>query len=145
MFLGLAVFLVIGTILAFLALRAIHDNGISEAFSEGETSFRIDEKATASECIARSALSFIEYENKDLAGDDFFGFNLFVEEDSWMVLTYNGCAVATLTKEERETTAIINGETVKGSLPAYRTNTFPPELREGMAGRQYLQAQRRHR
>ena len=49
-----------------------------------------------------------------------------------MVLTYNGCAVATLTKEERETTAIINGESVKGSLPAYRTNTFPPELREGM-------------
>ena len=188
MFLGLAVFLVIGTILAFLALRAIHEltfgrsnrrqqaapekkqpepekkkspseskaesqkrqlekqvpegtkrryaaslfNGISEAFFEGETSFRIDEKATASECIARSALSFIEYENKDLAGDDFFGFNLFVAEDSWMVLTYNGCAVATLTKEERETTAIINGETVKGSLPAYRTNTFPPELREGM-------------
>ncbi len=33
---------------------------------------------------------------------------------------------------ERETTAVINGETVTGTVPAYRTNTFPPELKEGM-------------
>lgn len=107
-------------------------NGISEAFSLEETSFRIDEKAIADACISRSALSFIEYNNRELAGKDFFGFNLIVEDDERMVLTYNGCAVATLTKIERETTAVINGETVTGTVPAYRTNTFPPELKEGM-------------
>ena len=66
------------------------------------------------------------------AGEDYYGFNLIVEDDARMVLTYNGCAVATLTKIERETTAIINGESVTGTIPAYRTNTFPPELKEGM-------------
>ena len=188
MFLGLAVFAIVATILAILALKAVHTlslgrsgrqaasgkklseaeatkkesqakgqeqtqksqvekevpeetkrrysaslfNGISEAFHQEETSFRIDEKATADECIAQGALSYIEYNNRELAGKDFFGFNLIVEEDSRMVLTYNGCAVATMTKVERVTTGIINGETVTGTIPAYRTNTFPPELREGM-------------
>ena len=49
-----------------------------------------------------------------------------------MVLTYNGSAVATLTRIERETTAVINGETVTGTLRAYRTNTFPPRLKDEM-------------
>ena len=107
-------------------------DGISEASYLEDTSFRIDEKATADECISGSALSYIEYNNRELAGKDYFGFNLIVEDDARMVLTYNGCAVATLTKIERETTAIINGEPVTGTIPAYRTNTFPPELKEGM-------------
>lgn len=107
-------------------------SGISEAFHQEETPFRIDGKAIADACISRSALSFIEYNKRELAGKDFFGFNLIVEDDERMVLTYNGCAVATLTRIERETTAVINGETVTGTVPAYRTNTFPPELKESM-------------
>ena len=56
-------------------------DGISEAFYLEDTSFRIDEKATADECISGSALSYIEYNNRELAGKDFFGFNLIVEDD----------------------------------------------------------------
>ena len=107
-------------------------NGISEAFSDVDTSFRIDGKALADECVSRTSLSFLEYNNRELAGEDFHGFNLIVEEDSRMALTYGGSAVATLTKVEREATAVINGETVIGTMPAYRTNTFPPELKPGM-------------
>lgn len=106
--------------------------GISEAFSSEESTFRIDGKAIADQVVEGSSLSYLEYNNRELAGEGYLGFNLIVEEDCRMVLTYGGCAVATLTKIERETTAVINGETVTGTMPAYRTNTFPPELKEGM-------------
>jgi hypothetical protein len=107
-------------------------SGITESFSTGETSFRIDGKALADECVSESALSYLEYNNRELAGRDFYGFNLLVEDDARMVLTYGGSAVASLTLIEREATAVINGETVRGTAPGYRVNTFPPELREGM-------------
>ena len=106
--------------------------GISEEFSPGTGDFRIDPEDIASRCTEGSRLSRLEYTNRDLAGDDFRGFNLIVEEDSRMVLTYCGSAVASLTKTETEATAIINGETVTGTMTGYRINTFPPRLKEGM-------------
>ena len=106
--------------------------GIFEAFSPEESDFKIDEKALADECVQGSSLSYLEYNNRELAGDDFLGFNLIVEEGSRMVLTYGGSAVASMTVIERQSTAIINGETVTGTMPGYRINTFPPELKPGM-------------
>lgn len=106
--------------------------GISEEFSPGTGDFRIDSEDIASRCTEGSRLSRLEYTNRDLAGDDFRGFNLIVEEDSRMVLTYCGSAVASLTKTETEATAVINGETVTGTMTGYRINTFPPRLKEGM-------------
>ena len=108
-------------------------SGISEAFSPEDSEFQIDEKALADECVADSTLSYLEYHNRELAGDDFHGFNLIVEQDSRMVLTYGGTAVASMTMVERKATAIINGETVTGTMPGFRINTFPPELKPGMS------------
>ena len=116
-----------------LRFEASLHSGITECFSSGETAFRIDGKALADECVSASALSYLEYNNRELAGKDFYGFNLLVEDNARMVLTYGGSAVASLTLIEREATAVINGQTVKGTAPGYRVNTFPPELREGMA------------
>ena len=112
--------------------EAAVSSGISEAFSPEDADFQIDEKALADECVAVSSLSYLEYHNRNLAGDDFHGFNLIIEQDSRMVLTYCGSAVASMTKVERKATAIINGETVSGTMPGYRINTFPPELKPGM-------------
>ena len=112
--------------------EAAVSSGISEAFSPEDADFQIDEKALADECVADSSLSYLEYHNRELAGDDFHGFNLIVEHDSRMVLTYCGSAVASMTKVERKATAIINGETVSGTMPGFRINTFPPELKPGM-------------
>ena len=107
------------------------DEGITEEFCTDETSFRIDGKALADECVLASSLSYLEYDNRALAGKEFHGFNLIVEDGSRMVLTYDGSAVASLTKTEKETAAIINGKTVIGTMPSWRTNTFPPEVKEG--------------
>ena len=111
---------------------AASSEGIGEDFWNEETAFRIDGKTIADSCVEGSSLTYLEYSNRELTGDEFHGFNLIVEEGSRMVLTYGGVAVATLTRTERTCTAMINGETVTGTMPAYRTNTFPPELRPGM-------------
>ncbi len=111
---------------------AASSEGIGEDFWNEETAFRIDGKTIADSCVEGSSLTYLEYSNRELTGDEFHGFNLIVEEDSRMVLTYEGCAVATLTRTERTCKATINGEEVTGTMPAWRTNTFPPELRPGM-------------
>lgn len=107
-------------------------DGITETFSSTDTSLELDPKAFADRCTGESGLTYLEYNNRELAGDDFFGFNLIVEKDSRMVLTYNGQAVASVTKVEVKSTAIINGQVVEGTAPAWRINTFPPSLRPGM-------------
>ena len=106
--------------------------GIDEVLYTDETPFRIDGKVIADSCVGDGPLTYLEYSNRELTGDEFHGFNLIVEEGSRMVLTYGGVAVATLSRTERACTATINGEEVTGTMPAYRTNTFPPELRPGM-------------
>lgn len=107
-------------------------DGITETFSSTDTSLELDPKALADRCTGESGLTYLEYNNRELAGDDFFGFNLIIEKDSRMVLTYNGQAVASVTKVEVKSTAIINGQVVEGTAPAWRINSFPPSLRPGM-------------
>ena len=107
-------------------------DGITETFSSTDTSLELDPKAFADRCTGESGLTYLEYNNRELAGDDFYGFNLIIEKDSRMVLTYNGQAVASITKVEVKSTAIINGQVVEGTAPAWRINTFPPSLRPGM-------------
>ena len=107
-------------------------DGITETFSSTDTSLELDPKALADRCTSESCLTYLEYNNRELAGDDFYGFNLIIEKDSRMVLTYNGQAVASVTKVEVKSTAIINGQVVEGMAPAWRINTFPPSLRPGM-------------
>lgn len=107
--------------------------GITESFYTGETPFVIDSKTLADDCVNTSSITYLEFNNRLLAGDDYFGFNLVVEEGERMILTYNGQALASITKIETEATAIINGTEVKGTAPGYRINTYPPHLSEGMA------------
>lgn len=107
--------------------------GITEAFSSTDAAPDIDPKAIADRCTRENGLTYLEFNNRELAGKDFYGFNLVIEEGARMVLTYNGQAVASLTKVEVRTTAVINGQEVEGTAPAWRINTFPPSLRPGLA------------
>ena len=117
-------------------VRRRHDaalsTGITETFSSDGSGFDLDPKAIADRCTEQSSLTYLEFNNREIAGDDYFGFNLIIEKDSRMVLTYNGQAVASLTKVEVRSTAVINGQEVEGTAPAWRINTFPPSLSPGM-------------
>lgn len=106
--------------------------GISEAFWTEDSPLEINEKTIADKCTQNSGLTYLEFNNRSLAGEDFFGFNLLIEEDSRMVLTYNGQAVASITRVETATSFLINGRTVEGTRLSYRINTFPPALKPGM-------------
>ena len=107
-------------------------DGITESEWTGEAKVDLDPAAVESRCVQQSSITHLEFANRDLAGDDFYGFNILVEVDKKMTLTYNGQAVASITKIDVSATAVINGEEVKGTVPGYRVNTFPPVLKPGM-------------
>ena len=109
-----------------------HLTGITEAFASQEQMMEIDPKTVADLCVGGSGITYLEFNNRELAGEDYYGFNLIVEKDTRMVLTYNGQAVASITAVETKTTAIINGQEVEGTMPGLRINTFPPTLSPGM-------------
>lgn len=108
------------------------DRGISEHVWTGPTSFEFDTRKLSDICTTGGAISSLEFENRDLAGDDFHGFNIIMEEGSRLVLTCCGQAVASISKVETAATAVINGMEVTGTGTAYRTNTFPPSLSPGV-------------
>ena len=109
-----------------------HLTGITEAFASQEQMMEIDPKTVADLCVGGSGITYLEFNNRELAGEDYYGFNLIVEKDTRMVLTYNGQAVASITAVETRATAIINGQEVEGTVPGLRINTFPPTLSPGM-------------
>ena len=106
--------------------------GITESFASVGGMMEIDPKTVADLCVGSSGITYLEFNNRELASEDYFGFNLIVEKDSRMVLTYNGHAVASITAVETKATAIINGQEVEGTAPGLRINTFPPHLSPGM-------------
>lgn len=106
--------------------------GISEVFWKEPSKCRIDGKAIADTCVESSSLTYLEVNNRELAGNDFMGFNLIVEQDSRAVLTYDGQAVATLTRVEKTVKKDKDGSTEEVKTFHYRTNTFPPKLSKGM-------------
>lgn len=108
------------------------DRGITEAFAPEGKLIEIDPKAVADMCVKDSNLTYLEFGNRELAGEDFFGFNLLVEKDSRMVLTYNGQAVASVTAVETKTTITVNGREEEGTAPGMRINTFPPTVTQGL-------------
>lgn len=109
--------------------------GITEVFWQNPTEFKIDGKQVADECVKRSSITYLEFNNRDLAGDDFMGFNLIIEQNSRMVLTYNAQAVATLTRVEKTVKSESDGKAVETKAVHYRTNVFPPRLAKGMVPR----------
>ncbi len=106
--------------------------GITESFWTEKSDVVINGKDFADACVENSALTYLEVNNRNLAEENFFGFNVIIEDDKKMTLTYRGSAIVSLTRIEKETTAVINGETVKGTQVMYRTNTFPPRYVSGM-------------
>ena len=106
--------------------------GISEVFWKEPSECRIDGKSIADTCVESSSLTYLEVNNRELAGNDFMGFNLIVEQDSRVVLTYDGQAVATLTRVEKTVRKDKDGSTEEVKTVHYRTNTFPPKLARGM-------------
>ena len=106
--------------------------GITESFWSEKTDFSIDSKDFADKCVSGSSLSYLEVNNRALAGNDFMGFNVLVEQGEKMTLTYQGQAVATLTRQEKTVTKTVDGKEVSENVTFYRTNTFPPHLTSKM-------------
>ena len=106
--------------------------GITEEFAPEGKLIEIDPKTAADLCVSGSGLTYLEFNNRELASEEFYGFNLIIEKDTRMVLTYNGQAVASITAVETRATATINGQEVEGTAPGMRINTFPPSLKPGM-------------
>ena len=87
--------------------------GITEEFAPEGKLIEIDPKTAADLCVSGSGLTYLEFNNRELASEEFYGFNLIIEKDTRMVLTYNG-------------------QEVEGTAPGMRINTFPPSLKPGM-------------
>lgn len=111
---------------------AARDEGISESFWEKDTEFNISTEALSKQCIRDSRLSTLEMADRNIAGSEFYGFNLLIEENRNITLTYQGQAVATLTRLEKTVSSEKGGETVSQTKVTFRTNTFPPHLKPGM-------------
>ena len=109
------------------------EQGITESFSPEGQQYCIDPKTVADQCVSSSTLTYLEFNNRELTGEDYLGFNLIIEKDTRMVLTYNGRALASLTAVELRSTAVVNGQEVEGTVPGFRINTFPPAFTEEMA------------
>lgn len=116
-------------------LDSVQGSGITEDFWNKPSKAEIDSKKIADACVRDSSLTYMEVNNRDLAGDDFMGFNLIIEQNSRMVLTYNAQAVATLTRVEKTVKSEADGKTVETKTVHYRTNVFPPRLAKGMVPR----------
>lgn len=106
--------------------------GIRESFWDKGTELRIEGKAIADRCVREGGLSYLEYENRELAGDSFRGFNLVVEDGDRMVLTYLGRAVASITTVERKAAAVVNGHEAEVTETVHRVNVFPPSGGKGV-------------
>lgn len=106
--------------------------GITETFWSEKTDFFIDSKVFADKCVSGSSLSYLEVNNRALAGPDYLGFNVLVEQGEKMTLTYQGQAVATLTRQEKTVTKTVDGKEVSEKITFFRTNTFPPHLTSKM-------------
>ena len=106
--------------------------GITENFVDKPDDVSIDGKAFADAIVKEGVLSYLEFNNRELAGKTFTGFNLIIEKDSRMVLTYAGQAVASITQIDREVEVTVNGEETTLTRQSFRINTFPPSLTRGM-------------
>ena len=107
-------------------------SGITETFVDKPDGVSIDGKAFADAIVKEGVLSYLEFNNRELAGKGFSGFNLIIEKDSRMVLTYAGQAVASITQIDREVEVTVNGEETTLTRQSFRINTFPPSLTRGM-------------
>lgn len=106
--------------------------GISEDFWTEATEVKLEEKTFADKCVKEGALSYLEVGNRDMAGAEFMGFNISIDENEKMTLSYNGQAVATLTRIKNITTQTVDGKETSVTSISYRTHTFPPRLSPDM-------------
>lgn len=106
--------------------------GITEKFWKEKSEVKIDGKVFADKCVENSNLTYLEVNNRQMAGEEFNGFNVFIEENQKMTLTYQGQALATLTRTEKTVTKKVDGKEVSETQVIFRTNTFPPKLTPGM-------------
>ena len=107
---------------------AARHSGISEIFWKKDTDWKIDSKAIVDKCVTISPLTYLEMNNRIMAGSDFRGFNLIIDEGSKLTLTYLGQAVATLSRIEEKEVRTVDDKKVVFISEMYRTNTFPPRL-----------------
>lgn len=109
------------------------DRGIEEYPYKWDSTFRLDEEQISGEIISESHLSRIEFENRGLADEKFYGYNIAIEDGKKISLTFAGNILATLTYSERENVYLDDsGEVKVDMIHEYITRTFPPKLSEGM-------------
>ena len=111
--------------------------GITEEFAPEGKLIEIDPKTAADLCVSGSGLTYLEFNNRELASEEFYGFNLIIEKDTRMVLTYNGQAVASITAVETRATATINGQEVEGTL---KPGMVPSDLEKMLGAAERIRA-----
>lgn len=113
-------------------MERLKARGITEVYWNGYSALEIDGKTLADLAVARSKLSYVEFNNRHLAGEEFHGFNIEVKDGEKMALTYRGQVLSTLTRIVEKTTEIVDGKDEERESVKYRTNTFPPLLGKDM-------------
>ncbi len=100
--------------------------GITEEWWKDPSGVSLRGKDIADMVVDNSSLSFLEYNNRMLADESFGGFNIMLEDGRKMTLTYQGTAVATLTRVESR--VVVDKKVTDQVRVIYRTNLFPPRL-----------------
>ncbi len=109
---------------------AAHGSGIYEIFWKEDADLSLNGKELADAVTGQCGITYLEFNNRMLAGRDFRGFNLLLDEGKKLTLTYYGKAIASIAKIESKIYA--NGQDTGKTRTIFRTNTFPPHLSEGM-------------
>ncbi len=109
---------------------AAQGSGIYEIFWKKGSELSLSGKDLADAVTSQCGMTYLEFNNRMMAGADFRGFNLLLDEGKKLTLTYYGKAIASIAKVE--TKVFADGKDTGKTLTLFRTNTFPPFLREGM-------------
>ena len=113
------------------SISRLQEQGIGEAFWTEKTDIELDGKALADLVVSGTSLSYMEFNNRHLAGDGFMGFNIEIKDGEKMALTYRGNVLVTLTKVTEKVPEPKEGEPEEKVM--YRTNVFPPFFGKDMA------------
>lgn len=97
-------------------------HGITESFWNKDSAVTLDSKELADQVVRNSQMTYLEFNNRHMADSLFSGFNLNLEEGNKLTMTYQGHAIAILSRIETK-----DKDTDK-SRTLYRVNTFPPRL-----------------
>lgn len=107
--------------------------GIVETYWNEPTSIEFNGKAFADLAVSRSALSYLEFNNRHLAGKDFKGFNIDIKDGESMALSHHGQVLVTLTRVDSGKSDGKGPDEARNGGVSFRSDIFPPLLSDGLA------------